>query len=174
MTPEVALLGLVLAGADLVHHAPECPVKLERREQAAAALLRLRPACPLGRGSTHASIRALLAQAGPAREAQVGLGRLAEYPWLSTLLAREASAGRGWDPGTGRPYKEHANRYVAALLRGVPEFTVLFDDWLIESVSVEKVLVKPAAELDLPEGAPFPPEARFPWDAQVHVRLRRP
>lgn len=174
MSPEVALLGLVLAGAEAVHHAPECTVALERLEQATTALLRLRPSCPLGRRSTHASIRALLAQAGPAREARVGLGRLAEYPWLSTLLACEASAGRGWDPTAGRPYKEHANRYVAALLRGVPEFTVLFDDWLIESVSVEKVLVKPAAELDLPTGAPFAPEARFPWDAQVHVRLRRP
>lgn len=168
------LAGIALAAAEAVHDAPECAVALERREQAAAAVLALRPGCALGRRSTQEAVRALLARAHPAREARVALGRIAQYPWLSTLLAREAGAGRGWDPEAGHPFGETPNRYVAALLRGMPEFTVLFDGWDIESVSVEKVLVKPAAQLDLPAGAPFPAQARFPWDAQLWLRLRRP
>jgi hypothetical protein len=55
----------------------------------------------------------------------------------------------------------------------MPEFTALFDSWQITGVSVEKVLIKPAAQLPLPEGAPVPREARLPYDAILWVTLRR-
>ena len=68
----------------------------------------------------------------------------------------------------------HENAYVAAALRGMPEFTALFERWQVLGVSVEKVLVKRAAELSLPAGAPLSPEAKLPDDAIVWVTLRRP
>jgi hypothetical protein len=150
--------------------AQECPVALEVR---AEAVLRLRPACPLGFTSTHGAVRALLAKAGEAREARVSFGRIVDYPWLSTLLARQAASSRIWEPAEGRARGESPESYVAAVLRNVPEFTALFDRWGIASVSVEKVLVGRAAELSMPAGSPLGPDARLPYDALVTVTLRR-
>jgi hypothetical protein len=59
------------------------------------------------------------------------------------------------------------------MLLAMPEFTALFDSWQIEGVSVEKVLIKPAAQLPLAAGAPLPPNARLPYDAIVWVTLKR-
>jgi hypothetical protein len=55
----------------------------------------------------------------------------------------------------------------------MPEFTALFDRWQVAGVSVEKVLVRPAAELRLAAGAPVPPDAKLPYDAIVWVALTR-
>ena len=151
-----------------VYAAPECEVRLEVR---AERLLRLRPACPLGFPSTHGAVRALLAQAGP--EARVHFGRIVDYPWLSALVARQAASSRIWDPAAGEARGESPESYVAAALRRMPEFTVLFDRWAIESISVEKVLLKPAAALPMPEGSPLPPDSRLPYDALLTVVLRR-
>jgi hypothetical protein len=166
------MLALALATVLAIHPAPECSVGLESSEETPHRILRLRPACPIGYESTHASLRALLAHAGET-EARVSFGRIVEYPWLSSLLAREASVARTWDAGKGRPVKGHENQWVAQMLRGMPEFTVLFDSWQIAAVSVEKVLVKPAAQLSLPAGAPVPAGARLPYDAILWVTLRR-
>ena len=166
------MLELALAAVLAIHPAPECAVTLEAREETPRRILRLRPACPIGYSSTHAALRALLAHAD-ATEARVSLGRIVEYPWLSSLLAREASVARGWDAATGRPVKGHENQWVARMLQAMPEFTALFDSWQIEGVSVEKVLIKPAAQLPLAAGAPLPPNARLPYDAIVWVTLRR-
>jgi len=84
-----------------------------------------------------------------------------------------ASASRRWNLATGRPYEGHENAYVAAALRGMPEFTALFERWRVIGVSVEKVLVKPAAQLPLPDGAPVPPGSRLPYDAILYVTLQR-
>jgi hypothetical protein len=75
---------------------------------------------------------------------------------------------------TGRPYQGHENAYVAAALRGMPEFTGMFGTWLVAGISVEKVLVKRAADVSLAQGAPVSPDARLPYDALVWVTLRRP
>jgi hypothetical protein len=150
--------------------AAECPVALEVR---ANQPLRLRPACPLGFKSTHGAVRALLEQAGEARDVRVHFGRLVEYPWLSSLLARQASSSRIWDPAEGRARGESAESYVANVLRNVPEFTALFDRWRVAGVSVEKVLLKRAAELSMPAGSPLPPDSRLPYDAIVFVALSR-
>ena len=171
------MLELLIAAAAVVNtgafQAPECQVAFERHEEA-RLVLRLRPACTLGYGSTHGAVRALLAQEGDARELSVSFGRIERYPWLSSLLARQASSSRRWNPAAGKPYDGHENAYVAAALRGMPEFTVLFDRWLVAGVSVEKVLVKPASQLSLPAGAPLPPDAKLPYDAILWVTLRRP
>ena len=166
------MIELALATVLAIHPAPECTVTLESRQEEPRRILRLRPSCPLGHSSTHGALRALLAHAD-ATEARVSFGRIVEYPWLSSLLAREASVARGWDAGAGRPVKGHENQWVAQMLRAMPEFTALFDKWQIASVSVEKVLIKPARELPLAAGAPVPANARLPYDAILFVTLRR-
>ena len=171
------MLEFLIAAAAVVNtgafQAPECQVAFERHEEA-RLVLRLRPECTLGFGSTHGAVRALLAQEGDARELSVSFGRIEGYPWLSSLLARQASSSRRWNLVAGKPYDGHENAYVAGALRGMPEFTALFDRWLVAGVSVEKVLVKPASQLSLPAGAPMPPDAKLPYDAILWVTLRRP
>ncbi len=164
---------ILIAAAFGAFQAPECAVPFERHEET-RLVLRLRPACTLGHASTQGAVRALLAQEGEARELSVSFGRLERYPWLATLLARQASSSRRWNLAAGRPYAGHENAYVAAALRGLPEFTALFERWLVTGVSVEKVLVRPAAELSLPSGAPVPPDSKLPFDAIVWVTLKRP
>ena len=84
----------LLASAALASFpAPECPVAFERREET-RLILRLRPSCPIGFASTQGAVRAILAHAGDAREVSVAFGRLVEYPWLSSFLARQASSSR--------------------------------------------------------------------------------
>lgn len=159
----------VSAGA---HAAPECEVAFEKFEET-RQVLRLRPACVIGYASTQNAVNAILEKADAA-EVSLSLGRMERYGWLSTMLARQASSSRRWDAAAGRPHEGHENAYVAAALRGMPEFTALFGRWRILGVSVEKVLVRRAAELSLPQGAPVPPGARLPWDAIVWVTLKRP
>ena len=166
------MLELAVATVLAIHPAPECAVTLEAREEPPRRILRMRPSCPIGHSSTHAALRALLAHAD-ATEARVSLGRIVEYPWLSSLLAREASVARGWDAAAGRPAKGHENQWVAQMLRAMPEFTALFDKWQIAGVSVEKVLIKPASQLPLAAGAPVPAHARLPYDAILFVTLQR-
>ena len=167
------MLELALATVLAIHAAPECAVSLEAREEAPRRILRLRPACPIGYASTHAALRALLAHSGGEPEVRLSLGRIVEYPWLSSLLAREASSSRRWDAAAGRPVKGHENQWVAPMLRAMPEFTALFDSWQIEGVSVEKALIKPAAQLPLAAGAPVPANAQLPYDAILWVTLKR-
>jgi len=173
------MLEILIAAAIGGFKAPECDIGFERFEEI-RIVLRLRPACPVGFASTQAAVRALLAQeASEASAITLSLGRIERYAWLSNLLARQASSSRRWDPGSGRPLEErgkpvHENAYVAAALRGMPEFTALFGTWTVAGVSVEKVLVRRAAELQLPAGAPVAPDAKLPYDAIVWVTLRRP
>ena len=166
------MLEILIAAAFGAFQAPECLVAFERHEET-GVILRLRPPCTLGYGSTQGAVRALLAQEGEAREVSVSFGHLERYPWLSTLLARQASSSRRWSLAAGRPYAGHENAYVAAALSGMPEFTALFERWRVAGVSVEKVLRKRAAELSLPEGAPVAPEALLPYDAILWVTLVR-
>jgi hypothetical protein len=167
------VLEILIAAAFGGFQAPECLVSFERHEET-RLVLRLRPACTLGFGSTNDAVRALLAQEGEARELSLAFGRIERYPWLSSLLARQASSSRRWDLAAGKPYDGHENAYVAAALRGMPEFTVLFDRWWVTSISVEKVLIKPAAQMLLPAGAPVPPASKLPYDAILSVTLKRP
>lgn len=168
------MLEFLIAAAIGGYAAPECGVAFERFEEA-RLMLRMRPACPVGFSSTQGAVRAILAlsaQSG-ASEISLSFGRIERYPWLSALLARQASSSRHWNLDAGRPYEGHENAYVAAALRGMPEFTVLFGRWQVAGVSVEKVLVKRASELSLPAGAPVPPEAKLPCDAILWVTLKR-
>ena len=165
------MLELALATVLAVYPAAECTVQLEAREETPHRVLRMRPSCPIGYSSTHAALKALLGHAE--REARISFGRIVDYPWLSTLLAREASAARSWDASRGRPRSGGENQWVARMLGAMPEFTALFDSWQVAGISVEKVLLKPAAQLPLAEGAPTPRDARLPYDAILWVTLRR-
>jgi hypothetical protein len=169
------VLELLIAAGIAAFPAAECNVALERTDRE-RRVLSLRPACPISYRSTQSAVSALLAHAdGAAVDAtalSVDLGRIERYAWLSEMLARQASSSRRWDLAAGRPHDGHENAYVAAALRGMPEFTALFGRWQIAGISVEKVLVKPAAELRLAAGAPIAPDARLPYDAIVWVALK--
>ena len=167
------LIAAAIAAQPVAYAAVECEVALERIEDA-RLVLRLRPACPIGYGSTQGAVRTLLAQEGNSSELSVSFGRIERYAWLSSLLARQASSSRRWNLAAGRPQEGHENAYVAAALRGMPEFTALFERWQIAGVSVEKVLVKAAVDLPLPSGAPVPPDSKLPYDAILWVTLKRP
>jgi hypothetical protein len=169
---EVLIAAAMVANAS-GYAAPECEIAFERFEET-RTILRVRPACPIGFASTQAAVRQVLAQAGDAAVITLSLGRIERYPWLSDALARQASSSRRWDAAAGRPVEGHANAYVAAALRGMPEFTALFERWQVAGVSVEKVLWKRAAELQLPAGAPVSPRAKLPYDAILWVTLQRP
>jgi hypothetical protein len=167
------MLEFLIAAAIGGYAAPECEIAFERFEET-RTILRLRPACPVGFTSTRAAVRQVLEQAGDASAITLSFGRIERYAWLSDSLARQASSSRRWNAAAGRPVEGHENAYVAAALRGMPEFTVLFEGWTVAGVSVEKVLVRRAAELSLPAGAPVAPGAKLPWDAILWVTLRRP
>jgi hypothetical protein len=172
------MLELLIAAGIAAFPAAECNIALERMEKE-RLVLSLRPACPIGYRSTQSAVSALLAHADGAPALSVDLGRIERYAWLSEMLARQASSSRRWNLATGRPHDVegkavHENAYVAAALRGMPEFTALFGRWQIAGISVEKVLVKPAAELRLAQGAPIPPDSKLPYDAIVWVTLKRP
>ncbi len=166
------MLELLIAAGIAAFPAAECPVALTRDERE-RLVLGMRPACPIGFRSTQGAVRALLERAQDSPAFSLDFGRIERHPWLSELLARQASASRHWDLASGRPYRGSDNAYVAAALRGMPEFTALFERWHISGVSVEKVLVRPASELRLAAGAPVPPDAKLPYDAIVWVALTR-
>jgi len=150
----------------------DCWVRIEAIvESGRRPYYRLRPECELSRAATVQALEALRAAAPADREISVGFGRIVLYPWLSTLLAREATSAPGWDAARGRPLQGHENPFVARLLERSPELGSLFPERRIVSVLVEKVLVRPAGELDLPAGAPFSAAALFPFDAQLWVVL---
>jgi hypothetical protein len=170
------MLELLIAAGIAAFPAAECDVAFERRDEA-RLVLRMRPACPIGHASTQGAVRALLAQSDGAPEISLAFGRIERYAWLSEALARQASSSRRWNLAAGRPHEiegkaVHENAYVAAALRGMPEFTALFGRWQVAGISVEKVLVKPAAELRLAAGAPVAPDAKLPFDAILWVTLK--
>jgi hypothetical protein len=170
------MLGLLIAAAIAAFPAAECNVALERIEKE-RLVLSLRPACPIGHASTRGAVRELLAHADGASALSIDFGRIERYAWLSEMLARQASSSRRWNLAAGRPQEVegkavHENAYVAAALRGMPEFSALFERWQIAGISVEKVLVKPAAELRLAAGAPVAPDSKLPFDAILWVRLK--
>jgi hypothetical protein len=154
-----ALLALALAAAP-------CAVDAEWRNEGVVQLV---PACPSAFAPTLEGVRAAIRQAGRREALVVGFGRVAQYPWLSALLARQASSSRYWPEARAAP-----EGYVTRALMGMPEFTALFDPpWRIASLVVTDVRVKPAAQLDLPQGHPLPPDFRLPYDAELFVTLQR-
>jgi hypothetical protein len=154
-----ALLALALAAAP-------CAVGAEWRNEGVVQLL---PACPPEFTPTLEGVRTAIRQAGKREQLLIGFGKLAQYPWLATLLARQASASRHWPEERAAP-----EGYVTRALLGMPEFTALFDPpWRIASLVVKDVRVKPAAELDLPQGHPLPPDFALPYDAELFVTLQR-
>jgi hypothetical protein len=145
--------------------AAACAIAIDAQQDGS---LLLRPACPAQFSATRAAVGDALARSASRRELTLHFGRLEAYPWLSTLLARQASSSRQWGEGV------EANDYVRRALLGMPEFTVLVDPpWRIESLAVAGVRLKAARELDLAQGAPVPPERLLPYDAQVTLRLAR-
>jgi hypothetical protein len=154
-----ALLALALAAAP-------CAVDAEWRN---AGVVQLVPACPPAYTRTLEGVRTAIRQAGRREALVVGFGRVAQYPWLSSLLSRQASSSRRWPEERAAP-----EGYVTRALMGMPEFTALFDPpWRIASLVVKDVRLNPASQLDLPQGHPLPPGFRLPYDAELIVTLQR-
>ena len=145
--------------------AAACAIAIDAQQDGS---LLLRPACPAQFSATRATVSEALARSASRRELTLHFGRLEAYPWLSALLARQASSSRHWGDGV------EANEYVRRALLGMPEFTVLVDPpWRIEGLAVAGVRLKAARELDLAQGHPVPPGRLLPYDAQVTLRLAR-
>jgi hypothetical protein len=145
--------------------AAACAIAIDAQQDGS---LLLRPACPVQFSATRAAVSDALSRSASRRELTLHLGRLEQFPWLSALLARQASSSRQWGDGV------EANDYVRRALLGMPEFTVLVDPpWRIAGLAVAGVRLKAARELDLAQGAPVPPERLLPYDAQVTLRLAR-
>lgn len=145
--------------------AAACAIAIDAQQDGS---LLLRPACPAQFSATRAAVGDALARSASRSELTLHFGRLEAYPWLSTLLARQASSSRQWREGV------EPDAYVTRALLGMPEFTVLVDPpWRIESLRVEQVRLKPARELDLAQGHPLPADRLLPYDARVTLRLAR-
>lgn len=154
-----ALLALALAAAP-------CAVDAEWRSEGVVQLV---PACPPAYTPTLEGVRTAIRQAGRREALVVGFGRLAQYPWLASALARQASSSRRWPGERAAP-----EGYVTRALMGMPEFSALFDPpWRIASLVVKDVRVKPASQLELPQGHPLPPDFALPYDAELFVTLQR-
>ena len=111
----------------------------------------------------------MLFRSGKREDLRIRFGRLAAYPWLSSLLAREASASRRWPEMRDAP-----EGYVTRALLGMPEFRELFDArWRIAGLVAQDVRLKPASQLDLPKGHPLPRGTMLPYDAELYVTLVR-
>lgn len=154
-----ALLALALAAAP-------CAVDAEWRDEGVVQLV---PACPPAYAPTLEGVRSAIRQAGRREELLIGFGRIAQYPWLSSALARQASSSRRWPEARAAP-----EGYVTRALMGMPEFTALFDPpWRIASLVVRDLRVKPASQLELPQGHPLPADFALPYDAELVVTLVR-
>jgi hypothetical protein len=154
-----ALLALALA-------ASACTPGVEWRNAGDVALL---ASCAPGYATTHEAVRTAMRQAGRREDLVIRFGRIAAYPWLSSFLARQASSSRHWPEE-----RDAAEGYVTRALMGMPEFTSLFDPpWRLAGLLVQDVRVKPARELDLPQGHPLPGEFLLPYDADLVVTLSR-
>jgi len=154
-----ALAALVLAAAP-------CTVDVEWRNEGDVALV---AACPPAYFATRQAVKTAIRQAGRRDALRVRFGRVASFPWLSSLLARQASASRHWPEERDAP-----EGYVTRALLGMPEFLELFDPgWRIAGLLVQDVRVKPASQLDLPRGHPLPPGFNLPYDAELLVTLVR-
>ena len=106
MLGEFLLVAAVTAAPNIEARVttPDCTVRIESRiEEGHRPFYRLRPECALSRRSTAKAVEALQMQAPAQREISIAFGRIVDYPWLSILLAREASAAPGWDAARGRP-----------------------------------------------------------------------
>ena len=153
-------------GQSLVLAAAPCAVGAEWRDEGVVQLV---PSCAPAFTPTQEGVRTATRQAGRREELLVGFGRVALYPWLSALLARQASSSRRWPEERDAP-----EGYVTRALMGMPEFTALFDPpWRIASIVVKDVRLKAAAELDLPQGHPLPRDFALPYDAELLVTLTR-
>lgn len=154
-----ALAALVLAVAP-------CTVDVEWRNEGDVALV---SECAPNYFATRQAAKTAIRQAGRRDALRVRFGRLASFPWLSSLLARQASASRHWPEMRDAP-----EGYVTRALLGMPEFVELFDPgWRIAGLVVQDVRLRPASQLDLPKGHPLPPGFTLPYDAELFVTLVR-
>jgi hypothetical protein len=154
-----ALAALLLA-------ATPCTLDVEWRNVGDVALI---ADCPPAYFATRQAVQTALRQAGQREDLRIRFGRVADHPWLSALLARQASSSRRWPEARDAP-----EGYVTRALLGMPEFTALFHaQWRIASVVVKDVRMKPAAQLDLPRGHPLPGDFLLPYDADLIVTLVR-
>jgi hypothetical protein len=155
----IALAALLIAAAP-------CVMDAEWRNEGDVALV---ADCVPNYFATRQAVKTAVRQAGRRDRLQIRLGRVAGYPWLSSLLARQASASRYWPEERDAP-----EAYVTRALLGMPEFTGLFDpEWRIAGLVVQDVRLKPASMLDLPKGHPLPRGTTLPYDADVSVTLTR-
>lgn len=161
----------------------ECTLRVEARMQEPQGL-RVRavhPAhrnCAIDEDSLTAVLRAALP--GPRVDgtapaySSLFLGRLVDYPWLSAQVARAAAVDPAWNARRGRPARGDVNAYVAGVLARPAATAALrpaLEDagYRIAGVSVEKVLVLPAREIQALGGEAL--SGLLPFDAMTWLGL---
>jgi hypothetical protein len=162
--------------------AGECILSLEASENWPALRLRAnhpnqRP-CLIDKASMTHFLSAAFSTPNPTLTSRkftsLAIGRLIDYPWLVSFLARQASQDPQWDAAAGRPRSVHVNRYVADILANQEvvrdiEAPLRAQGYRITGVSVEKVLIGGFENVPQLEGPRQ--KGKIPFDAQVWFRL---
>lgn len=169
--------------ASWVERREGCTLTLEQYD-GSTLVLRTRPdgtvfagPCEITGAGFTAALGALMSQAieGAAERVSrsISLGRVVDLPGLSAALAAAARRSPGWDQSSGRPRVGDLNGFVEALLLESASLRELLPGFLIESVSVEKVLVPTRRAVRERTGSDGIPDGRLPFDAQLWVRVRK-
>lgn len=160
-----------------------CTLRLEADDEARALRLRVHPedaSCRVSREAVQAFLQQAFARTDPPRlegtYASLYIGRLVDFPWLSSHLASAAARDGRWDRKKGKPAGMGINAYVASLLsqREVTaqlESAIRDAGYRISTVIVEKVLVGELRDVGPPEEGTQ--SGRVPYDAMVWFRLER-
>lgn len=163
--------------------AGRCALRLEADDEARALRIRVVPGdsrCRVAREAVQRLLAAAFSRAAAprlvGRYSSLYLGRLVDYPWLSSFLASTAAEDARWDRRRGRPFAMGANAYVSTVLSArqvtAPlESAMERGGYRVRAVTVEKVLVGSFRDVPGHEG-PAPP-GKLPFDAMVWLRLEQ-
>lgn len=161
-----------------------CTLRVETDDQSRTLRLRVlpgAPACAFTAATVYSVLGTALAQSAQEQSAEVFpslfLGRLVDYPWISSALATFAATDSRWDVRKGQPVTGHSNGYVRAVLARpgmlAPIDQVLANNgYRVRAVEVEKVLVARCRELGSRDTGLHCP-GRVPFDAMVWLVLAK-
>jgi hypothetical protein len=160
-----------------------CLLRVETDEHAKIVRLRVIPedvTCAISKEAMQSILRESFAKTeSPRLEGEyraLSLGRLMDYPWLASALAKTAHRDLSWDSRRGRPRSMDLYTYVRTLLFS-PEMIGPFSQALagsgnrIVAVMVEKVCVGRVGDIPRYDGPPLP--GKVPIDAQVWLYLEQ-
>jgi len=177
LTIPILLLGLQIPAT--AAGAASCAPTVEEAARWQSARLRpgregLRP-CPVSEDAYRNAVRQWLAGRPPQAPApaSLALGRAADYPWLSRLIAEQALALPDWRRRVSETRRGQLHELAAPVLQGEAlraRLALPFagSPFRVSGVSYEKVLYGPADEQVPARGRDTP---MVPFDAQLWLLL---